>query len=417
MYKSNLIRDLLEAKEPYFSLSVRELELATGNNVALKELSLYVRQSFNLKLKELMLEPDANDDEIYLALLKRVRDDNSRLAKILGIKNSNSPTEVEDNVLHITNNLTINKEAWVINENTAKKMLLAMPPEKAANLLKYKTAKEMIEKHDIYELFGLIRFSEGPEWLNRFNAQYNQLEPTDFERREIKFKQLPQILAPAAKKFIAKKKHNLTHSKEMGVVYFLPVEGDIPGALLRIMPLSFHYINEIRMYSAYFKLNKRRTDFGKRVTSALVAEPEILKLSDFGLKWGLIQRYFGKLKDEKHPEEFLPHLQPEDLHWRKSEDIIYQLDPEFKFWQNMDWVAKLSKDGSPLTMNFMDVSLSFSNKVKFKDRLFYHFRESLWDQLMISFAGESEVESLIIAHLDNSPVDVSNLTSSIKKER
>lgn len=416
MYKSNLIRDLLEAKEPYFSLSVRELEHVTGNQFAFKELSVYIRREFESKLKELMLDASATDDEIYLSLLKRVKNDNTRLAKILGINNPNSPLEVEDNVLHIVNNLTINKEAWVINENTARNMLLAMPPQKAANLLKYKTAKEMVENHDIYELFGLIRFSEGPEWLNRFNAQYSKLEFTDFERRQIQFKQLPQILAPAAKDFVLKKKHNLTHSKEMGVVYFLPVEDNIPGALLRIMPLSFHYINEIRMYSSYFKLNKKKPDFGKRVALALTAEPEILKLSDLGLKWGVIQRYFGKLKNEEHPEEFLPHLQPEDLHWRKAEEIIYQLDPEFKFWQDMDWIARLSHDNNPLTMNFMDVSLSFSNKLKFKDRLFYHFRESLWDQLMIGFVGEPEVENLIIAHLDNSSINISSQNLINKKE-
>jgi hypothetical protein len=64
----------------------------------------------------------------------------------------------------------------------------------------------------------------------------------------------------------------------------------------------------------------------------------------------------------------------------------------------------------------MDVSLSFSNKLKFKDRLFYHFRESLWDQLMIGFVGEPEVENLIIAHLDNSSINISSQNLINKKE-
>jgi hypothetical protein len=144
----------------------------------------------------------------------------------------------------------------------------------------------------------------------------------------------------------------------MGVVYYLPVLDDIPGALLRILPLTFHYINEIRMYSAFFKLIRRRSDFAQKIVKTLIAEPEIAKFSDLGVNWGVIQRYFGKLKNEKHPEEFLPHLQPEDLHWRKAEEVIYQLDPEFKFWQDMDWVAKVASDGEPLTLNLMDVSLA-----------------------------------------------------------
>lgn len=404
--KTNLLRDLLKAKEPMFSLSVRELEELTGKNYAYKELILEIEQNFKLKLGQLGLDVYASDEDIYLALLGRIKDDNQRLAKILGIKNPDSPEEVEEVILHIVKNITIEKDAWVINENTAKKMMLANPPLKAMQVLGHKDAKTLAEKEDIYELFGIIRFSEGEDWLNKFNEGYLKLVPADFERRPIKFRRLSRKWLNKSEKFVEKKKHNLTHSKEMGVVYYLPVLDDIPGALLRILPLTFHYINEIRMYSAFFKLIRRRSDFAQKIVKTLIAEPEIVKFSDLGVNWGVIQRYFGKLKNEKHPEEFLPHLQPEDLHWRKAEEVIYQLDPEFKFWQDMDWVAKVASDGEPLTLNLMDVSLSFSNKLKFNDRLYYHFRESLWDQLFIKYFGYKQVEELLIEHIDNETIDV-----------
>jgi hypothetical protein len=406
MMKTNLLRDLLKAKEPMFSLSVRELEELTGKNYAYKELILEIEQNFKLKLGQLGLDVYASDEDIYLALLGRIKDDNQRLAKILGIKNPDSPEEVEEVILHIVKNITIEKDAWVINENTAKKMMLANPPLKAMQVLGHKDAKTLAEKEDIYELFGIIRFSEGEDWLNKFNEGYLKLVPADFERRPIKFRRLSRKWLNKSEKFVEKKKHNLTHSKEMGVVYYLPVLDDIPGALLRILPLTFHYINEIRMYSAFFKLIRRRSDFAQKIVKTLIAEPEIVKFSDLGVNWGVIQRYFGKLKNEKHPEEFLPHLQPEDLHWRKAEEVIYQLDPEFKFWQDMDWVAKVASDGEPLTLNLMDVSLSFSNKLKFNDRLYYHFRESLWDQLFIKYFGYKQVEELLIEHIDNETIDV-----------
>lgn len=406
MMKTNLLRDLLKAKEPMFSLSVRELEELTGKNYAYKELILEIEQNFKLKLSQLSLDAYSSDEDIYLALLGRIKDDNERLAKILGIKNPDSPEEVEEVILHIVKNITIEKDAWVINENTSKKMMLANPPLKAMQVLGHKDAKTLVEKEDIYELFGIIRFSEGEEWLNKFNEGYLKLVPADFERRPIKFRRLSRKWLNKSEKFVEKKKHNLTHSKEMGVVYWLPVLDDIPGALLRILPLTFHYINEIRMYSAFFKLIRRRSDFAQKIVRTLIAEPEIIKFSDLGVNWGVIQRYFGKLKNEKHPEEFLPHLQPEDLHWRKAEEVIYQLDPEFKFWQDMDWVAKVASDGEPLTLNLMDVSLSFSNKLKFNDRLYYHFRESLWDQLFIKYFGYKQVEELLIEHIDNETIDV-----------
>ena len=95
MYKTNLIRDLLQADEPLFSLSIQELEAVTGNHLAYKILSINIKQQLEKRLSQLGLESSASEEDIYLALLERIKNDNARLAKILGISDFNSPEEVE----------------------------------------------------------------------------------------------------------------------------------------------------------------------------------------------------------------------------------------------------------------------------------------------------------------------------------
>ena len=67
-----------------------------------------------------------------------------------------------------------------------------------------------------------------------------------------------------AEEFVRKKRHNITHLKELGVILMLPTSLEkLPGITITAMPLLFHYINEIRLYSAFFKLQQVKPNFGK----------------------------------------------------------------------------------------------------------------------------------------------------------
>jgi hypothetical protein len=117
--------------------------------------------------------------------------------------------------------------------------------------------------------------------------------------------------------------------------------------------------------------------------------------------WRVIQRYFGKFKDENHPEAFQPHVHPEDLHWRRAEEMLTQLDPEMGFWHDMDYVGKMTDDGQPITYNLMDVSLAYSNSEPYENRYVYHFRESLWNEIFMRYMGHKNLENSILKQLDN----------------
>jgi hypothetical protein len=227
-----------------------------------------------------------------------------------------------------------------------------------------------------------------------------------------KIVKMPLKWAGLTQKFIAKKKHNITHLKELGIVLVLETEDKelVHGITLKALPLMVHYFYEIHLYSTFFRLKAGTLEpeqFGEVLAETILADPKLkgeIKLSSGEVDWRVVQRYFGKLDDaKKHPEIFEPHLQPEDLHWDKAEATLARAIPELLIWEDTDFVAKLY-DGLPISLNFMDLSLSFANRAQYGERLFYHFRESLWNEIFARYMGEEVLENELLTKLNNALV-------------
>jgi hypothetical protein len=148
-------------------------------------------------------------------------------------------------------------------------------------------------------------------------------------------------------------------------------------------------------------LQQVRGDFGSIVAETLVADPgQHAIMAGQAIHWRVIQRYFGKLENEYHPEMFEPHVQPEDLHWRKAEEVLFRLEPALHFWHDIDYVAVMH-EGRPISFNLMDVAICYVNKLSFAGRAMYHFRESLWNEIFIRYLGQKTLETQILKQLDN----------------
>jgi hypothetical protein len=282
-------------------------------------------------------------------------------------------------------------------------MLRQMPPPNIMKLLHYRSVDSMLKHENLSEIYGALRFAEGPEWLKTFNKTYRKLQPTDFETRDIEIVLMPQERwGDIVEGFVRKKRHNITHLKELGVILMLPIKLEtLPGITITAMPLLFHYINEIRLYSAFFKLQQVTANFGETFVDTLNADPDLGPImAGQHVHWRVIQRYFGKLENEYHPEIFEPHVQPEDLHWRRAEEALYKIDPELAFWKSLDYVA-LPFEDRPVTFNLMDVSVAYSTATPYEKRVIYHFRESLWNEIFIRYMGQKTLEAQVLAQLDN----------------
>ena len=402
---SNLGR-FLQAKEPLFDHALHQLELVTHKKGIDAKLTAEIAEKATDRAKQLGLSPDASGPELYAALIKKVAADDDHAARSIG---GTDPTDLQEMIpliVKAAEAAPLPKTGWFLKEDKAREMLRHLPPMAVMDRLGYHLVSRLLEGEDIYELMLSLRFAEDPAWLNDFDRLYLDLTPEDFESRPIRV--VPFAASKwgdIAEHFIAKKRHNITHSKEMGAIAVMPMtETHMTGITLKVLPLLCHYFNEVRLYSSFFKLMQAKKNFGAIVSDTLIADPAHVKIADTThIHWRVIQRYFGKLKNENHPEEFEPHVQPEDLHWRRAEEVLMEVDPELGFWKGMDYVAALKgPHHDAVTFNLFDLSFGYSNGIGYEDRYLYHFREALWNEVFARYMGEKVLEAQLLDKLDNS---------------
>jgi hypothetical protein len=404
---SKMLSELLGAKEPLFGLALKQLERESGNPSADVRLTAEIIGKVHLGTRSLGLDPkDTTGEELQQALLNLVEKHDHFLVKRIGGKDPHDVQDLIPRIKKAAQKIDTPKSCWVLKHSVAKRMLKAMPPKKIMKHLGYRSIDSMIKREPLAEIYGAMRFAESPKWLNSFLQKYKKLKPSDFETRQIEFVQLsPERWGSLTEAFVHKKRHNLTHLKELGVILLLPMPmAKMKGLTIFSFPLVLHYINEIRLYSSFFKLQQVKPNFGAILVDTLIADPgKHAVIAGQHVHWRVIQRYFGKLEGEYHPEIFEPHVQPEDLHWRRAEEILYKYEPALHFWYDMDYVAAMH-DGRPVTFNVFDVAASYVNDNPYEQRAIYHFRESLWNEVFVRYMGQKALEKQVLEQLDNSVI-------------
>ena len=399
------LASMLEADQPLLRLALKQLEDHTNKKGVDVRLTADILHKAHAKMRELGLDPaDTTPQELHRALENRVARDNERLARIIGAANDYDVQHVLEPMARAAREAKLNKMAWGLKHEVAKDLLREMPPKKMMDHLGYDDIDTMLEKEPFAELYSALRFSEGGDWLNEYNELFKKVKPSDFEEREIEIIIMDHDKwVDLTEKFVIKKRHNITHTKELATIVMVPMKQiRMRGLMLKSLPLLFHYINEIRLYSSFFKLIKDKKNFGETVVDTLIADvPKVSVMDGQYVHWRVIQRYYGKIKDESHPEAFEPHVHPEDLHWRKAEESLYELDPEMEFWKDLDYVAMEYPEVGTVAFNLFDVSFAYSNGESFENRYTYHFRESLWNEIFIRYMGEATLEERILMRLDN----------------
>lgn len=301
------------------------------------------------------------------------------------------------------------KFGFFIKKEKAVKMLEKFPPQGMLDFFNCKTATELVEKQGLSSVFSALRFVQNTEWMHKFfDEAYNDLTADDFEEREVELKVLEPEWLDAAGKFLEKKYHNISHLKELGVIFIIPIQIDVPGETLRMFTLLLHYLNEVPFYSKLFKKFSREPNFPDRLKSLLRGDVPEGKLPDSeNIAIRIVQRYLAK----DDPNDFRliePHVNPEAEHWYKAEGDLKGLDSVvagakekmFSCWQELDFVGGFFPDGLTGTGNeelvsfdLIDLTMSLAKKGEIK--YLYHQQEALWNKIFVEYLGRDKMNELV----------------------
>ncbi|MBI1960858.1 MAG: hypothetical protein HYS43_01115 [Candidatus Liptonbacteria bacterium] len=194
----------------------------------------------------------------------------------------------------------------------------------------------------------------------------------------------------------------MSHLKELGVIFVIPIFLGISGETLRLISLLMHYRNEVEYYSDLFEQFARGDGFAQSVISLLrgdVLERREPLAESKNLRFMVVQRYLAK-DDENDWRLFVPHVNPEAVHWRRAEKGIVQIPSVFPhihnglhFWDGLGWVGGHfpSAAGEVLvSFNIVDTAMSLVKRADLVKYLFHH-QEALWNEMFIRAFGEEEM--------------------------
>ncbi len=406
---SRVLASILGLNEASFASVLRDLERASGHPGVdvrfLAEMTATVHQ----KTRQLGMDPrDTTGRELYHALQALTAKHDQFLAQKMGASDAHDVADMLPRIIKFANELNVPRTCWAIKPVVLKRLLKASPPKKVMKQLGYRSIDSMLKRESTTEILAATHIIESKLWQERFVRKYKNLRPGDFEVRQVEV-----ILCNAdrwgnaASAYVKREHRNVTHLKELGAVMVLPLPVDrMRGLAVTLLPLILHFVSEIRFYSALFKLQQVQPNFGELFVAVLLNdETRVAQIAGHPLPWQIVSKHFGR-KGGVHPSVFEPHVQPEDLYYRKAESILYWVEPALKFWEHMDYVAAVDGD-QVVPLGLLDNAVSYCNKLEYGQHSVGHVREGLWDELLMRYMAQESLEQQVIDDLGTGMFDMS----------
>ncbi len=360
-------------------------------------------------------------EKVYQALLERAEKDDAYLLDRF-FKPDFSSLAGCRSLVNAAKELAGDLQGFYLKEEAARDLMRQNPPQKIMASLGYNDIEKMLEKENIYELFAALRFVEESEWLNKvFFKAYHKLEAKDFEKRDIKVIALPERWAGIGKEFLGKKLHHMSHLKELGLVFIIPVEKQAKGEILYLFFMTLHYIFEVDWHSRLFEKYSQDKNFIQKMINALKVEVSGDVLPNHkSMSWRIVPSYLAK-HDKNDPRLAEPHISPEAWHYTRASKAIAKFaqrfeNSGFEFWNDLDTAGEFFKNNQDkkelISFDLYDIGISLLRQEKFISKYLYHQQEALWNQLFIEYMGEGELDRLMMDHLDKGFVSLTADNSS-----
>lgn len=398
-----LIAELVGTDKQIVSEMFSRLEKRSGAPGVDIRLTGEIYGKLHMKMRALGLDPtDTTPRELYQSLLNLTALHDAFLAKRLGIENPQDASKVLGAIAKLLGRLNLPKQVWVLKHTTAKRLLKATPPKVLMKLLNYRSLDSMLKREPVAQLLATARHTEPDSWQERFVGTYRKLQAYDFETRDVEIEFLKEKRWQTVGQLMHTTAHtNIIYAPEVGAIAFLPIQiENLRGLTLASLLLSLHYINEIRAFSTYSKFHHMRPNFGGLLIDHLLhKKQDHAQIAGQGIHWRVIHRYYGTTNRLNHPEIFEPHVQPEDLAYRKAEVVLYHLEPALHFWHDMDYVGLPTADGS-ISFSLADMAMNVVNQLPYERRVFYHMKDALWNEICIRYIGQRVFERQVLQQMD-----------------
>ncbi len=356
-------------------------------------------------LAELSLERNSSAENVYTALINHLIKLDKNLYELLDRPDLANMSATCGKLCETAFKLFSPPKGIFIKKEKVAELLDKYRPDNLLNHFGYSSVKELLEKEGFASVVSALRFTQSTDWMHKFfDVAYNELKPEDFEERDVELKVLETKWLAVADKFLEKKYHNISHLKEYGVIFVIPLPIDTAGETMRMFTLIMHYLHEVPFYSDLFRKFMKDSDFIDKFKSLLRGDVSDKKIESNKPVWRVVQTYLAK-DDEQDFRLFEPHVNPEAEHWLKVSEDLERLGRMLPgdgkiglgYWTGLDYVGDFFKDknGEEQLVSFDLTDLVMSLVKKGQIKYLYHQQEALWNKIFSEYEGRERMNELI----------------------
>ncbi len=362
-------------------------------------------------LNEIGLTRNASAETVYTTLIRNLIYTDQHLFEVLDKPDLSKMDSTCGKLCEMAFKLYTPPKGLFIKKEKVAQLLDKYPPDNMLKHFGYASSKELLEKEGFSSVVSALRFTQSTDWMHKFfDVAYGDLKPEDFEERDVELKILETKWLNVAEKFLEKKYHNISHLKEYGIIFVIPLPIDTAGETLRMFTLILHYLHEVPFYSGLFRKYIKDSDFITKLQSLLRGDvPENRIEMKEKPVWRVVQRYLAKddVNDFRLSE---PHVNPEAEHWFKVSEDLGRLSRMMgssgdkmglEYWSTLDYVGDFFKDeqGREQLVSFDLIDLIMSLVKKGQVKYLYHQQEALWNKIFSEYLGREKMNQLIEENL------------------
>ncbi|MCC6405202.1 MAG: hypothetical protein IT405_02335 [Candidatus Yanofskybacteria bacterium] len=410
----NKLARLMRA-EPETLLAVEQkMNAITGQEGVFEDIMRQIDVTVDRTLAGLGVTRRDGAEAVRAALIERLGHLDGHLYELLDRPDLSKPEEACAKLCATVAKVFVPPPGLFLKRDRMSALLEKYPPTNLLEHFGYATVKDLIDREGFASVMVSLRFTQSDEWMHRFFEEaYSGLTPDDFEEREVDHLVLDTKWLKIAEKFLRKKYHNVSHLKELGIIFVIPADIDGKGATLRLFTLMLHYLHEVPFYANLFRRHMGHPDFGTIFKSLLRGDVSSTPAPNHGrMTWRIVQQYLAK-KDLDDPRLKEPHVNPEADHWWRAEDDLSRLSRilgrdhgglDLGWWTGLDFIGEefidpVSGKKELVSFDLIDLLMSLVHGEGARSQYLYHQQEALWNKIFVEYMGRERMQELIEEHI------------------
>lgn len=381
---TKLLRNLLDGREPVFSLKLRALEAATANHKIDLDLLSNITAGTGRVIKSLGLDPeDTTTRELHSALQSKALQDDKELSRAYG-------SDVQKMIDRLISKAPLT-QIPVVKAARLRAILTKNPPKKVMTALGFRSTESLLKRTPLEQLLLGAFLLESINWHRAFVKSLRSLKPEDITmERPVVVLINPKLLKNGRYAQIVV----LQCAGLVGVPKF-PMSA---GSFLHTATLMTEGLFHLHVRGVLLKLNRFDPDCIRRIAQYTYASPEpIGEIGKVSIPW---LSCYCLVSGDKNLQGDIPEgaVEPSDFFWESPSQILPILSQRVDTWTNTTYLG-LSDSSGVVSINITDIAQDLYIRVPLDHHALAALRRGINTELLARYLGKFSKKTEIMKKL------------------